>query len=227
MYTKNILFLILSITACFSYGHEIEYCNEIDNKPCKIIPEQIDINNSEGIVQKTLAGYEVKLLNESIVTLADKIASSQYEDVGIQTYGLKYCTKNNRFCVFAISYYESSKAALVDRRTGLISTLDNIPVFSPDSLHFVVAENSGGYSEESDTLKIFDVNDSGFKNSLDLKPDTWAAQNPVWISNTEVHVERVTTDYAHNRSGTDGEFRIKLSSTKWNSKFYPIIIRVK
>ena len=113
-------------------------------------------------------------------------------------------------------YWEGGGYALIDRKYGNLYKIDDVPIFSPDSRHFITVSICDAYCPYR--LQVWKRNNAGLDLAWSFTPyEYWASGKAKWIGKRTIKItKKVKQDPKDPYAGwIDHVFYIKLMSEGW------------
>jgi len=92
------------------------------------------------------------------------------------------------------AYYEGSSDGLVSERSGRVTILIGLPVFSPNRSRFVVAMPYDHEVGPPSGIAVYRIDSTEITEEWSQPLTTWEPSAPRWLSDTLVRVQRQDTD---------------------------------
>lgn len=133
---------------------------------------------------------DIDLLNGRVYSLADV----ESEDHRARYYNVMELSADRRYVVVHCQFVEGDQFGLLDRKTGMYTTLNGYPVFSPDGRWLAVAD---GGENDTGVLQIFAVANGSLNLAFSADPGKWWPEQVRWQSSRQLDYERATLTDPH------------------------------
>jgi hypothetical protein len=90
---------------------------------------------------------------------------------------------------------EGRTVLMVDRRTGTVIELDDVPVPSPDGRRFATASLDLVAGHAPNRVRIYRTTDDGARLEAEWQPREWGARDATWLDGRTLKLERGVVDW--------------------------------
>jgi hypothetical protein len=92
------------------------------------------------------------------------------------------------------TYYEGTAEGLVNERSGRMTTLEGLPVFSPSRMRVVTAMPYSSQVTPPSSITVYRIDSIDVSQEWSQPVSTWAPSAPAWLSDTLIRLQRQYTD---------------------------------
>lgn len=171
---------------------------------CAKYKENIVLNRHPDLVSREEGTLTVHSSRKDVVLKNQSIDS--------QPYVVGYIPKASLMLIY-VQYWEGDTHYVVDTVTGSKQEIQGVPVFNDSFTKFVTAEYDLLAQYSPNILSVFS-NRNGWHKEYYVSPETWGADNPVWVSDAQIDFEKITLSNSLD-SHYKSDRSLKFSDDNW------------
>jgi hypothetical protein len=120
---------------------------------------------------------------------------------------------------------EGRSVLMVDRRTGTVLELDDVPVPSPDGRRFATASLDLVAGHAPNRVRIYRMTEGDARLEAEWRPREWGAQNATWLDARTLQVERGVVDW-HTHELLTAPMVVRHDGGRWTVEHAPDHARI-
>jgi hypothetical protein len=120
---------------------------------------------------------------------------------------------------------EGRTVLMVDRRTGTVLELDDVPVPSPDGHRFATASLDLVAGHAPNRVRIYRTTDAGARLEAEWQPREWGARNATWLDVHTLQLERGVVDWSTHELLT-APMVLRYDGDRWTPEHTPEQARI-
>ena len=167
----------------------ITHCDHSDGG-CLQVVEDSQLPLAGGRAYRDSVGLHLRLRDGTFLLLADDTS----EGSSSVHYSFHAYIQDLGYYLVHEAYYEGSSDGLVSERSGRLTTLIGLPVFSPNRSRFVVAMPYDREVGPPSGIAVYRIDSTEITEEWSQPLTTWEPSAPRWLSDTLVRVQRQDTD---------------------------------
>ena len=190
----------------------ISHCEHSDPS-CLLVPEDSQLLLSAGRAYRDSIGLHLRLRDGTFQLFADDSS----EGSKAVSYSFQAYVPDLGYYLVRQTFYEGTAEGLVNDRSGRLTILDGLPVFSPNRLRIVVAMPYDYQVSPHSSITVLRVDSLDVSREWSEALSAWEPSAPTWLSDSLIRLQRQYTDsFSGDVSGPVTTVLLRLARGTWS-----------
>jgi hypothetical protein len=190
----------------------ISHCDRSD-PTCPRVPEDSQFLLSAGRAYRDSLGLHLRLRDGTFQLFADDTS----EGARAVRYAYQAYVPDLGYYLVHQAFYEGTAEGLINERSGRLTTVDGLPVFSPSRMRVIAAMPYDPQVSPPSSITVYRIDSINVSREWSQPLSTWEPSAPTWLSDTLIRLQRQYTDsFSGDVSGPVTTVVLRFARGTWS-----------